>query len=184
MLLKEIVYFILPLLLTSVIHHFIVIRYHLFSTLAYPVDFSQKLFKQPLFGKTKTFRGFIVLILVNGLLTWLFSYLFPDIKFNINALYAGMVLGFGYALGEIPNSFLKRRFLIKESAKGKGILGGFFSFFDHFDSVLGATIALFFIYKVNIQLFISLILIGGLIHYLVDLVLYQIGYKRLLKKPF
>jgi hypothetical protein len=47
-------------------------------------------------------------------------------------------LGFGYALGELPNSFLKRRLAITPGKMGAGLVGGFFFLLDQADSVLAA----------------------------------------------
>jgi CDP-diglyceride synthetase len=48
------------------------------------------------------------------------------------------VLGLGYALGELPNSFLKRRVKIEPGKTGSGALGALFFVLDQADSVLAA----------------------------------------------
>src|SRR3990167_4730235 len=40
-----------------------------------------------------------------------------------NKTVRGLVAGVGYMLGELPNSFLKRRFGIKAGQKGTGVAG-------------------------------------------------------------
>lgn len=91
-------------------------------------------------------------------------------------------MGFGYSLGELPNSFAKRQFGIDESQKASGAKGIFFNILDQTDSVIGALLALLFIYKPTIELFFSILIIGSLIHLIVDILLYQVGYKKKLKK--
>jgi len=180
MLLKEITYFILPLLLTNLFHHFIVIRYQLFSQLARPIDFGKFFLGKPILGKNKTFRGLIVLTFGNGLFMFLVSLFIPGFSLALQVCFFGMILGFGYALGELPNSFAKRRIGIKESCSSKDSAKIFFFLMDHFDSVLVSTIALSLIYHVSGQLFIALVLVGGTIHFIVDLILRRVGYKKFL----
>lgn len=50
------------------------------------------------------------------------------------------VLGLGYVLGELPNSFAKRRLGIAPGLQGRGPLGLLFFIFDQLDSVLAGLV--------------------------------------------
>jgi hypothetical protein len=85
---------------------------------------------------------------------------------------AGLVFGFGYILGELPNSFAKRRLAIEPGRKGAGVLGVLFFVIDRCDSVIATFLlgALVFSYP------IELVLVGvaclTLVHLVVSLLLY------------
>lgn len=75
---------------------------------------------------------------------------------------------------ELPNSFIKRRLNLTPGGKNKGI----FFLLDELDSIIGAIIALNFIYRLNINLIMLLIIIGGLLHYATNILLRHFGYKN------
>ena len=139
MLLKETTLFTLPLLIAGLLHHFFIIKYNLFEFLAKPIDFHLKLGNRRFFGDSKTFRGFIAVILFTGFSMVAINVLL-GIPLKLNSFLSGMLLGFGYSLGELPNSFLKRRFSIKESSLPHGSFGLILHILDQTDSVIGSLI--------------------------------------------
>mgnify|MGYP001393277506 CR=1 FL=1 len=93
----------------------------------------------------------------------------------------GVLLGFGYALFELPNSFLKRRLDI---TPGKTISGGwkaFFIFLDQADSIFGCALVVWLFYDLGIGLYLLYVLIGALTHIIVNMLLYVC---KLRKNPF
>ena len=98
----------IPGILANVSHMFLV-KANGFSKLIIPIH-------EQLFGKNKTFRGFIVLIVFTAFFTGLCSLLVEDYSI-IRGLGIGALLGFTYAFFELPNSFLKRRLGIKAGGK-------------------------------------------------------------------
>jgi len=179
---KQIIFFIAPLLLANILHHFLVIKYNLFSALARPVDNNLMLKGKRLFGKNKTYRGFIVLILATSLATCFLTPLFPKILLPYPALVFGALLGFAYALGELPNSFIKRRLGIPEGQSPKGKAKLFFLILDNMDSVFLATLMLYLIYKTDWQIYAYIIVLGSVIHFVVDQIVRRYGYKSQLNK--
>jgi len=177
MLLSEIIYFILPLLLAGLLHHLIIIRYDLFSFMAKAIDNGINLGKQHIFGKSKTWRGIIVVVLFSGVFYFLLSYFF-DIDFEYPIFVVGMVIGAGYALGELPNSFFKRRLNIGASNSSYQGFSRIFYFIDQTDSVLGALIFLYFVYDPSTSLAISILFFGSLLHWLADRILHKYSYKK------
>jgi hypothetical protein len=169
---KQIILFILPLLLSGLIHHFFIIKYNLFSFLAKPIDFDKKLF-----GKNKTFRGFLSMVFLTSFFFALINY-FLKIQISLPNFAAGAVLGLFYSLAELPNSFIKRKVGVKEGLKSSGLKGFLFSLLDQIDSPFGVVIAIYFIFSKNIELLFLIFAYGSIIHFLIDQLLYKYGYKN------
>lgn len=62
------------------------------------------------------------------------------------------VFGLGYVLGELPNSFLKRRLEITAGRTGAGLVGGFFFLLDQADSVIAAFVLGALVYPMSWRL--------------------------------
>lgn len=180
---SEIFYFTTPLLASGLIHHFWVIKRGYLSSLVKPIDFNLTLNGKRLFGNSKTFRGFVVIISLSSITIGFLS-LFSKIHLNYNPLVSGALLGLGYSLGELPNSFIKRRMGMKEGTQGRGKLGILFYFFDQVDSIVGSLIFLLVIYSPTWKLLVSLFLVGTTLHVAIDTFLYFKGYKQTGEKPF
>jgi Na+-transporting NADH:ubiquinone oxidoreductase subunit NqrD len=177
MLLKETALFTLPLFIAGLVHHFFIIKYNFFEFLAKPIDFHLKLGNRRFFGDSKTFRGFITVILFTGF-SMVAINAFLGIPLKLNSFLSGMLLGLGYSLGELPNSFLKRRLNIRESSLPHGAFGLLLHILDQTDSVIGSLILLPVIYSPSSILIIILFSLGTTLHILVDLLLYLYGYKE------
>ena len=143
--------------------HMVVVRRGWLAGLARPLDGGRTFRGQPLFGPNKTWRGLLFMSLAPLLLGALQGLAWggaaarsglspldlqglglrlgaPAGPLADGAGYAllGFVLGLGYALGELPNSFLKRRVAIEPGKTGAGPLGGLFFLLDQADSVIAA----------------------------------------------
>ena len=177
MLLKETILFTLPLFIAGLLHHLLIIKYNLFEFLSKPIDFHIKLANKRLLGNSKTFRGFVMVVLFTGFSMGIIN-AFLEIPLKLNPFLAGMVLGLGYSLGELPNSFLKRRLGIKESSLPHGSFGLLLHILDQTDSVIGSLIFLPIIYSPSLILIIVLFFVGTALHILVDASLYLFGYKK------
>ena len=82
----------------------------------YPVDFNKKFGKKPLFGKHKTFRGFIFGIVFAITIAYVqFRLAEADSFWSISILdyekwlLIGFLMGFGALSGDLIKSFFKRR---------------------------------------------------------------------------
>lgn len=139
-----------PIVLAGMLH-MLVVRRGWLKALAVPLDGGHTLRGQPLFGPNKTWRGVLVMpaagALFGALQGWLgagaAAWLDPiDVarlgggSSALGHALVGAVLGAGYVLGELPNSFLKRQARIPPGTHGQGVLGRFFTAVDHVDSVL------------------------------------------------
>jgi len=177
---NEIVYFIFPLLFAGVIHHLIIIKFDLFSFLSKPIDNNINFKGKPLLGKSKTWRGLILVPILSSMGSLIISQIIP-IQTNLHPLLVGLLLGLGYAIAELPNSFIKRRLNIQAGEKSCNKFYNLFLFLDQTDSVIGAVIILFFIYPTNPNLYLLILIIGSLLHLGIDQYLYRYGYKQLIK---
>ncbi|KKT76005.1 MAG: CDP-diglyceride synthetase [Microgenomates group bacterium GW2011_GWA2_44_7] len=183
--LKVIALFIFPLLLTSVFHHFVVIKRNLWQSLTFPVDFGGTINGERIFGPTKTFRGFVVTIVGASLVTYLTYPLLstPNVVFYVPSWLIGALLGLGYSIGELPTSFLKRRFDIAPSQQVGGAKGVFFYLLEQVDSVATAVIVALLISNIPISTGIILFTMGSGFHVSIDAILYVGGYKKKLDRP-
>ena len=144
-------------------------------------------FKKPIhhrwFGLNKTWRGFIIMPLATWpgvLLTQFLEGLF-DLNTPLLTPYPSgglaLLLGWGYCLAELPNSFIKRRLGIKEgqTADKKKWL---FILIDQADSALGCMLAYLMILPLSQQIFWLAVATGALIHFLFNAILYQVGLRK------
>jgi hypothetical protein len=175
--LKEIVVFALPLLLAGLVHHLVVIRFNFLSWLKHPIDFGYRIHGKRLFGNAKTWRGFAVMITATAVFTGILGgYL--HLPLPLNGYITGALLGLGYSIGELPNSYLKRQLGISESSLKIISRHPWLSLLDQIDSIIGSLVILWFIYTPTLVLTLWLFVIGSLTHLLIDSWLYFRGYKR------
>ena len=102
-----------------------------------PIDKNKQFKGKPLFGKNKTYRGFIVAIVAGIILAYvqMFLYNVPFFRWvsildYSNPLLIGFLLGAGAITGDLIKSFFKRRINMKSGQK--------FIPFDQTDFVFGA----------------------------------------------
>jgi hypothetical protein len=138
--LLEVLYLLSPLLLTAAIAA-VVQRFDLLATLNKPMDAGRAFRGKPLFGKGKTWRGLVVAVggCVLGVLVqkhligraaaavWLISYE------RANPFALGVVMGAAAVLGELPNSFTKRRLGIAAGETARGWRAALFYVWDQVD---------------------------------------------------
>ena len=149
MMLFKTIYFAFPLIVGGLLQC-LVLRLGFFSGLAVPLDCGTKFRGKRLFGGNKTVRGLLVMVFGAVIGMNIQSLLYSSAWFRrislfdyaqIDPLSAGVALGFGFILAELPNSFLKRQCGIAPGANGTGALFWFFSLLDQIDSIIGCLIA-------------------------------------------
>jgi CDP-diglyceride synthetase len=148
------------------------------------VDLWFKFGHKRVFGDSKTLRGFVVTIVLTGFFMFLLSFLYPSIKIGINPFIAGLLLGLGYSLGELPTSFLKRQFGVEPGGQERGAKGILFYGLEQVDSVVGSLIVAWFLLTLTTIEVLTLFVIGTGLHLTLDLVLHFRGYKTKSDKPF
>lgn len=144
-----------------------------------------------IFGDNKTWKGFIGYIVLNAVfavitgyifkLTGIESYSFFYVN-NANTplfnLGAGALVGFFYALFELPNSFLKRRLGIVPGKTINGFKKWFFVFLDQADSIFGICLVIWFFYPLGIGLYLLYVLVGAGTHIILNMLLYFAGVRK------
>lgn len=140
-------YLQIPVVIGGVLHMMVVTRND-FSFLAKPIHTQW-------FGANKTWRGVIavpVLTSFGGLclypLAWMSEWLFGHALLSGNFLWLGFVAGVGYILGELPNSFVKRRMGIQAGQVPEDKKYWFIAL-DQLDSAIGVALAYWLVFGIT-----------------------------------
>ena len=115
-----------------------------------PMDFNKKFVDgKPFLGRSKTFRGLIAGILVGALISYIQYQLYAFPFFQALSFYDysnwlsfGILLGLGALMGDMIESFIKRRINLKPGDK--------FVPWDQIDYTIGALIFVMPIYQVDL----------------------------------
>mgnify|MGYP000907631791 CR=1 FL=1 len=136
-----------------------------------PLDFGNKIGKQYVLGKNKTWRGLVFGTFLGGVSAWL---LYPHLSSNTGNttehFLIGCFIGFGALFGDAVESFFKRRMGI---ASGKAWLG-----FDQLDYVVGGI--LFSLPFIRLQLvdYAAIIAVFFVLHFVVSYIGFLLGIKE------
>ena len=138
-----------------------------------------------IFGDSKSWNGLIGYLLFNTIFAVIWGFVcsaagIEDLNFFyvnhentiVFNLLVGVLLGLGYALFELPNSFLKRRLNIDQSKEISGFTKVFFIFLDQADSVFGVAAVVWIFYGLGILLYILYVLVGAATHIVLNMMLY------------
>lgn len=160
------------------------------KSLKYPIDFNKTLKGKRIFGDNKTWKGLLGYVLLNIVFTILWGYICNPSLNHLNYFYlthtntliynllVGTLLGLGYSLFELPNSFIKRRLNISEGKPPKGFKKIFFIFLDQADSVFGVGLVVWLFYDIGIKIYLLLVLVGALTHILLNMLLYFLHLRK------
>jgi CDP-2,3-bis-(O-geranylgeranyl)-sn-glycerol synthase len=179
----------------------LLVRTRLFKWWGKPIDAGKKLWGERIFGKGKTYFGIIAAMIggvVGTLLTSFFAYvvfcvsqgnycnnlvarfigtdrlalnLVVIFSFVFLFIFSGLLIGLGAILGDLVKSFFKRRFRIKS---GKPWIP-----FDQIDFVVGAWVAIVFIYpNINWNYFYIALILTPLLHLLANIIAYKLKLKK------
>ncbi|WP_057490514.1 CDP-archaeol synthase [Streptococcus orisasini] len=99
-----------------------------------------------------------------------------DIFFN---LFFGFLLGSAYALCDLPNSFIKRRFNIPAGHEGQGKARWVFIVLDNVDSFIGCIAVVAIFSPMTFPYYVGYVLLGGLAAFLLDVLLQITQAKRI-----
>ncbi len=152
-----------------------------FRRLAVPVDFGYKLKGRPLFGKNKTYRGFIFAIAASIVVSYAQYFLYSFDAFRKISIidyqaYAafplvfGFLVGFGVMLGDLVESFFKRRLGIKP--------GELFFPFDQIDSLIGGLLFAYLVVPIPLSYVILLLFLAPLLHLFANYIGFILGIKK------
>lgn len=138
-----------------------------------------------IFGNNKTWKGFFGYIILNIICSIIMGIICNVFKLNeynyfyiatqnnlIYNIVIGLLLGLGYSLFELPNSFIKRRLGIEPGKTIKGFKKVFFIFLDQADSIFGIVLVLSFFYPISILEYFLYVLLGAVTHIIINMLLY------------
>ena len=132
--------------------HIVAIKHNVLPWLARPLDGGLTVRGRRLFGDNKTWRGVILMVGFTTLAALAQAWIVDQFAWaraltlagtgEIRPPVWGLLLGAGYVLGELPNSFVKRQMNIAPGQAGRGWTGPAFWVIDQIDSLLGALAAM------------------------------------------
>jgi CDP-diglyceride synthetase len=161
--------------------HAPVMKWDLLPGLRRPLDGGATLRGRRLFGDNKTWRG--ALVMVGGIVLaaaalslwpWYWRHL-PEGVRDAGPWVFGALLGVGTVLGELPNSFLKRRLGIAPGARRRTVAGTLLSLYDQGDFVLVVWVVLLPIWVMSPAQALIVFLVVSALHLAINLVAYAIG---------
>jgi hypothetical protein len=152
--------------LGAVVLHAPVLRYDLLKRLKRPIS-------DRLFGSNKTWRGALVMFTGVFVATGVFWPLMPD-ELDSWPL-AGALIGAGTVLGELPNSFLKRRLGIGPGERRVTPGGVALVVYDQADFVPAIAIALLPVWTMPLDTLLLGFVAVAAVHLVVNVIGYAIG---------
>lgn len=173
-LISQVLWFAAPVIAAGLIH-IGVIKAGLLPALArIPLDGGATLRQRRILGANKSLRGALVMpaatigcTLLQAALVEEFSWArelsFVDFH-RVSPLVWGTLLGVGYVVGELPNSFLKRQLDIAPGAAARGARGPVFWFLDQVDSLIGLLLFLSLVWVPPIRVVIALLALTLVVH--------------------
>ncbi len=195
-LLPAVLWFAVPAVLGGV-SHMVVVKKDLFRVLKVPLDAGATFRGRRIFGDNKTWRGAVYMVVASTLAGlaqaplagWaeaagldLVGYARVGARVGLGAAggYAliGLLEGVGYVLGELPNSFLKRRLDIVPGKTGAGALGALFFLLDQADSVLGFFLVAWVVWVPPLRVAVAIVLWLTALHVVLNLLLYLARIRR------
>jgi CDP-2,3-bis-(O-geranylgeranyl)-sn-glycerol synthase len=152
-----------------------------------PLDGGATVRGRRVFGDNKTLRGAVLMVLFTVLATiaayglaertaWAAA-LTPQELMAAGPIVWGGLLGAGYVLGELPNSFVKRQLSVPPGEAARGWLGPVFWIVDQIDSLAGAMIALSVVWVPPLETLAALLVVTLVVHPLVAWTMVAVGLK-------
>ena len=182
----KILFFGAPLLLAGLAQG-LCIKYSWLSRLKRPLDLGLMFRGRRIFGDHKTWRGLVINMVFCTLGTMIQTWLQNNdcisqwlllLDYKKYGFLAGLLLGFGMTVGELPNSFVKRQLDIHPGKKGKGLLRMAFFIFDQVDLTIGIWIFFFFLIRPSLMLILWSFLLTILLHVIISSVGYLLGMRK------
>jgi len=169
-----IAYLFLPFILTGIFFLWVT-KHNLFRSLAKPVH-------ERWFGTNKTWRGFIVAPIAAGTFVSLITFVEPFVALTFrfseyNAFFLGWMLGLAYMLGELPNSYMKRRLGIppgKQASKRTWL----FSLIDQLDSAPFVILVAWFMTDLSLGFMLVILVFAVVVKFTMNYVLFVLGVRK------
>jgi hypothetical protein len=164
------------------------LRTHVSRRLLYPLDGGLHVRGRRVLGENKTVRGFVVMVPATAAafaaLSAFLATAAPTLAASLwplsTAGYAalGAWAAFGFMLGEVPNSFVKRQLDVAPGMAPASRAGAIVTFIvDRVDSIFGMLIAVAIVQPVPWMMWVYVLLIGPGIHLAFSVLLHRLGVK-------
>jgi len=173
----------LPVILGGVFN-MLFVKIKVLDFLRIPVDGGKSLNGKRIFGNSKTVLGFIGMILGTAFAEILWGLFLKQTgleHYNLiyknypNTVYfnllSGALFGFVYMIFELPNSFIKRRFDIDATTRGRFPANIATFVYDQIDSMIGVMLVLAIFAGLSFPQYILAVLLGGITHVAVNMIL-------------
>lgn len=169
---------LIPLLVSGILH-MVIVKIDLLPQLKIPIS-------TQLFGKNKTWRGVLIMPILTILGLWLAVLVDKEISHNflrdIDILTGGLILGLLYIIGELPNSYWKRKKGISEGKLPTGKMKAIHIIVDQGDSAISCALGYYLLVPdVNLILGLTIIVVGTVVHLIFNNLLFWLGVR---KEPF
>jgi len=174
-------------LLPAAIAHGLCIKYNRLRWLKKPIDFGQSFRGRRIFGAHKTWRAPVIYVFfctLGAMIQAWFQgrgYLPPWlvlVDYGKQGYFVGFLLGLGMAVGELPNSFLKRRMDVAPGKGRGGLLGVAFFLLDQVDIAVGIWIFLFLLVRPPLGLVLWSFFLTLVFHVTISSVGYLLGMRE------
>jgi CDP-archaeol synthase len=167
--------------LGAALAHAPVLRFDLVPALKHPIDAGATFRGRRLFGDNKTWRGAIAMfsgVFAATPLLWRsesYRERLPRELQRASPWIVGALLGSSVALGELPNSFLKRQLDIAPGERVRSPAGMVISLVDQADFVVTAWLLLRPVYRMSLRETIDVSLTVTAVHLPVNVIGYALG---------
>jgi hypothetical protein len=181
----EFLYLYAPLLLSAAISG-LVTRQNWLSFARRPLDAGRSYHGKRIFGDSKTWRGVLVAAFGCILGVAIQKHMIGSRAANIarvdyadvSAVVFGLVMGVTAMLGELPNSFIKRRMNIPPGQTIKGWRAAIFYIWDQIDLLVFSVPALSFWARIDPEFVVTGFVVTLVLHPTTSLIGYLIGARR------
>jgi hypothetical protein len=161
--------------------HAPVLALDLFKPLKVPLDFGATIGGRRIFGDNKTWRGAIFMVLGPALAAVLLTQwpayrdALPDAVSSASPVLWGALVGLGVVVGELPNSFLKRRLGVAPGSRRRDAVGVALIVFDQADLVPGVWLCLAPVYVLPVATAAVAFVAVAAVHFVINLIGFAIG---------
>jgi CDP-diglyceride synthetase len=173
-----------PILISAAVHG-VVLRFDLFRALKRPMDFGLSLWGVRLFGDNKTWRAFVVAVIVCAMAVVVQRIVAPALPPRlicdhgaVPAPVLGALIGAAAILGELPNSFIKRRAGVAPGSTARGAIAIVFYLLDQVDLVIITWPLIWAFVDADWRMVVASFVLAATLHPLVSLAGYVSGARK------
>ena len=184
----QVLWLALPVVLGGAVHVAVIKLDWLGALARMPLDGGATFRGRRLLGAHKTVRGAVTMVGATTMFALAQASLFHRygwaraaslVDFDrVHPVLWGVALGGGYIVGELPNSFVKRRLAVPPGARAAGALGALFWLADQVDSLLGVLACMCLVWVPPAAVAAELAALTLLAHPAMALVMVGLGLKR------